>query len=664
MVLTPRFLTAGERVLVAEYGDGIDERVNTHVHLVARALARTAPAGLVEVVPTYRSVAVWFDPLATTVECLEDVVRGIDAHLDAGDTLPSRIIEVPVVYGGECGPDLADVSAHTGLSEADVVAIHAAGSYRVFMMGFTPGFPYLGGMSPRIATPRLPTPRTHVPAGSVGIAAQQTGIYPAASPGGWRLIGRSPLRLFDPAQDPPALLGPGDTVRFVPSDSAGFAEAPHDMPVPAPCEGGIEVLDGGLLTTVQDLGRYGYQRYGAPVAGAMDVRALREANVLVGNDEHEAGLEMTLAGPSLRFDVETVVALTGGDLGPHLDGRPLPLSRAITIRRGASLTCAGRRSGLRMYLAVAGGIDVPPMLGSRSTYLASGFGGHQGRALRAGDRLPLGLAAAAVRPMRGSTPVRGRQPVAGDAVVRVMLGPQDDAFTPENIGTFLSATWEMGRASDRVGCRFTGPRIEHRHGADIVSDATAFGTVQISGDGQPIVLMADRGTTGGYTKIATVIAADLGLLAQAVPGDRVRFSAVDRAAAVAAWREMDEAVARLRRPAAASGGSGVEDVFDEDSGSDLAAEAMDEFARAIGAQAGGGAELPAAAVVRAGMSGLVVAVLVGEGAVVAERDTLMVIEAMKMQNPVRAPRAGRVACVRVRAGDQVAGDTVIVEFAD
>jgi KipI family sensor histidine kinase inhibitor len=660
---TPRFLTAGERVLVAEYGDGIDERVNTHVHLVARALARTAPAGLVEVVPTYRSVALWFDPLVTSVECLEEAIRGIDAHIDAGETLPSRVVEVPVVYGGAHGPDLADVAAHTGLSEAEVVALHAAGSYRVYMMGFTPGFPYLGGMSPRLATPRLATPRTSVPAGSVGIAAQQTGIYPAASPGGWRLIGRSPLRLFHPALDPPALLGPGDTVRFVPADTAGFASTPQHAPAPAPAprEDGIEVLDGGLLTTVQDLGRYGYQRYGVPVAGAMDVRALREANALVGNDGTEAGLEMTLVGPALRFDAEAAIAMTGGDLGPRLNGRPVPLGRPLPVCRGDTLTCDGRRHGLRMYLAAAGGIDVPPVLGSRSTYLASGFGGYEGRALRAGDRLP--LPGGARRTVNRSLTAPRRPPAepGGSVVIRVVLGPQDDAFTPEGLDTFLSAVYELSAASDRLGCRMTGPRIAHRRGADIVSDATAFGSVQVSGDGQPIVLMADRGTTGGYTKIATVISADLSLLAQASPGDRVRFGAVDRAAAVAALREAEAAIAAIRQAAdAGPAGAAGEDIYDEDHGAAFAAEGVDDFARALDARTGG--ERASSAAVLAGMTGLVVAVMVAPGDEVTERQTLLVVEAMKMQNPVRAPRAGRVARVPVAAGAPVSSGTVVVEF--
>jgi len=220
----PRVLLAGDRALVVEYGATIDERVNARVRGLAAALHASAPAGIVETVPTYRSLMVHYDPLRLEVSDLERILREADAGLADEAVLARRTIEMPVTYGGEFGPDLADVAARHGLSEDDVVAIHAATDYLIFMMGFMPGFPYLGGLSPRIATPRLPTPRTVVPAGSVGIAGHQTGIYPTDSPGGWRLIGRTPVRLFDTARTPPVLFEAGDYVRFVPVSARESAD--------------------------------------------------------------------------------------------------------------------------------------------------------------------------------------------------------------------------------------------------------------------------------------------------------------------------------------------------------------------------------------------------------------------------------------------------------
>jgi KipI family sensor histidine kinase inhibitor len=672
MTFTPRIVTAGDRVIVVEYGDGIDEALNAHVHRVARAMARRARPGVVEVVPTYRSCAVHVDPLVVSPDDVAADVTTIErdlAVMDPGAAIRSsdelRTVEVPVAYGGAFGPDLDDVAAHCGLQPDEVVAIHAAGTYRVYMMGFTPGFPYLGGMSPRIAAPRLSTPRTSVPAGSVGIAAQQTGVYPTSSPGGWRLIGRTPLRLFDPCADPPCLVDAGDLVRFVPVSDERFRElaADHQPGGPdglADASEGIEVLDGGMLTTVQDTGRAGYQRFGVPVAGAMDVFALRCANRLAGNADDEAGLEMTLVGPALRFDVDTVAALAGADLDPRLNDRPLRIGQAFPVRRGDTLTCAGQRRGIRSYLSVRGGITVPQVLRSRATYLASAFGGFQGRALRAGDRLPV-LSGNSGGPVRiRAAEARSVAPAGHDLIVRVMMGPQDDAFTVRGRETFLSATYTLSVRSDRVGCRLDGPRIEHRTGPDIVSDGTAFGAVQVAGDGQPIVLMADRGTTGGYTKIATVMGADLHVVAQALPGDRVRFHAVDRDVAVAALRDQEAWLDSLRqddhRPEWDGG------VFDEDSGAAWAAEGMAPLAAALRGRADVTAKTPSG--VRAGMAGLVVSVSVTAGAVVAERDTLLVIEAMKMQNPIRAPRAGRVAHVHVAVGTQVSAQTVVIGYED
>jgi biotin-dependent carboxylase-like uncharacterized protein len=299
----------------------------------------------------------------------------------------------------------------------------------------------------------------------------------------------------------------------------------------------IEVIDGGMLTTVQDLGRHGYQRYGVPVSGALDRFALRAGNRLVGNEDGAAGLEVTLIGPRLRFLAPATIALTGADLGARLNGQPAPRWQSVVVEAGAVLSFVEPSDGVRAYLAVAGGLDVPVVLGSRSTYTRSKLGGVDGRPLKPGDALEV----------RGDRPVllggalrlpEANRPAYGHAhALRVVLGPQDDRFTPRGIDTFLSSAYTVTPQSDRMGCRLNGPVIEHLRGPDIVSDGIPFGAVQVAGDGVPIVLLADRGTAGGYTKIATVIGPDLPRLAQAAPGDTVTFTRVDLAAAYAAVAE-------------------------------------------------------------------------------------------------------------------------------
>jgi inhibitor of KinA len=228
---TPRILAAGDQAVTVEFGDRIDSAVNARVYAFADALAAAAPSWLVEVVPTYRSLLVQYDPFAVNVDEVERTLRPLlEKSADTGEAASPqnrRVFQLPVFYGGEHGPDLATVAQHNNISEAEVIRIHSATAYRVYMLGFSPGFPYLGGMDARIACPRLKTPRTRVPAGSVGIAESQTGVYPNASPGGWQLIGRTPVRLFDPAQDPPSVLQPGHFVRFVavPPDEFAAIEA-------------------------------------------------------------------------------------------------------------------------------------------------------------------------------------------------------------------------------------------------------------------------------------------------------------------------------------------------------------------------------------------------------------------------------------------------------
>jgi inhibitor of KinA len=217
MASEPRFLLAGDAALVVEFGDEIDLEINRRVHALARALADSPLPGLGEAVPSYRSLLVHYDPL-----CLShaEVKAFVSAALrECGDAeLPeSRLVEIPTVYGGEHGPDIDFVAEHSGLTVEGMIHLHSQATYTVYMLGFTPGFPYLGGLPDALATPRLKTPRQRVPAGSVGIAGAQTGIYPLATPGGWRLIGWTPVVLFDPTRTPPALMQPGDRVRFVPT---------------------------------------------------------------------------------------------------------------------------------------------------------------------------------------------------------------------------------------------------------------------------------------------------------------------------------------------------------------------------------------------------------------------------------------------------------------
>jgi biotin-dependent carboxylase-like uncharacterized protein len=292
----------------------------------------------------------------------------------------------------------------------------------------------------------------------------------------------------------------------------------------------------GPLATVQDLGRPGHRASGMPLAGAMDRLALAAANLLVGNPPGAAALELTLTGGAWRFEEATLAALAGADMGAALDGLPVAPWSSFRAPAGATLVLGHAAAGVRCYLAVRGGLDVPLVLGSRSTYTRARVGGLEGRALRAGDRLPVGRSDGRAPAPRALA--RQRVPPCGGPIrLRVIVGPQEDRFLPEGLATFFASTYQVSPANDRMGYRLTGPPIRHRHGADVITDALLPGAIQVPGSGEPIVLMADAQTTGGYARPASVIGPDLRLLAQARAGDAVTFAPVSQAVAVRALRD-------------------------------------------------------------------------------------------------------------------------------
>lgn len=301
-----------------------------------------------------------------------------------------------------------------------------------------------------------------------------------------------------------------------------------------PC---LTVLYPGALTTVQDLGRVGFQRLGIAESGSMDTLSSVLANRLLNNPDNAAVLEITLIGPRVQFMAPTWCSLTGADLSPRLDGSPLETGTGFPANAGQVLSFGQCRKGMRAYLAVRGGFDVPVVLGSRSTYVYAGFGGYQGRALAKGDILR------AMNPEGNGSVIADRLPESfqvpeeGPREIRVVMGPHDDRFTSEGIETFVRETYEVTPDSNRMGYRVDGPPITHLGSPVVVSEATPMGAVQVPGQGKPVILLRERGTTGGYTKIACVIRCDIDILAQMPAGSHVRFVPVT----VAEAHELDRA---------------------------------------------------------------------------------------------------------------------------
>jgi antagonist of KipI len=309
----------------------------------------------------------------------------------------------------------------------------------------------------------------------------------------------------------------------------------------------VRVISPGLLTTIQDGGRWGWQSQGVAVAGPMDPYSHRLGNVLAGNDSGAAALEVTLVGPAIEFEDERVAAVTGADFDLAVNGRSTAMNAALVVPAGAVLRFGGRRRGARAYLAIEGGIAVPPVLKSRSTHLPSAMGGLEGRPLRAGDRLPLGK--------RGRTPFSGEGAAKkgygpfsvpeGRATVRILPGPQLDRFASDALEVLQSGPYLLDANSNRMGFRLKGRPLRHSGGAEMLSDATPVGAIQVPAGGQPILLMADRQTIGGYPNIATVISADLGLAGQLAPGDSISFVVCTLRDAMAALIEHEQTLMAL-----------------------------------------------------------------------------------------------------------------------
>src|SRR5664279_2089228 len=523
----------GDSCWLVVVGSDVSPSTSARVQALQCVVEVLHPAWLVETVPGYCSLGLVVRPLQVSLEEVEELVSTAVRSIVAAPLVHPRTVTIPVCYGGACGPDMEVVCRQSGLSEQEVVHRHTSAIYECSMLGFLPGFPYLMGLDPQLATPRLATPRTVVPAGSVGIAGSQTGVYPVSSPGGWNIIGRTPLTLFDPSREQLSLVQAGDVVHFSSISLQEFEERQSreftcypqigDVPEHETC--GCHVLEPGMLTTVQDDGRWGLQNMGIPVSGAMDRQALALGNLLVGNKEGTAALEITLSGPRLVFTTDALVAVTGADMGLQVDGRDVPAWTAILVRTGSVLSmggCIGTAG--RSWLCVAGGIDVPAVLNSRSTLLRAALGGFKGRSLRAGDSLHLHpLARQAMRLDGFSCPVGLRPSYAVDTPVPVLPGSQTESLTPVARQTFLDATWTVSNVNDRMGYRLQGPQLELEGSADVISEVIPEGGVEVTGTGSPIVMLADRQTTGGYVKPFVVATAALGWLAQRRPGDSVRF---------------------------------------------------------------------------------------------------------------------------------------------
>nr|WP_279232119.1 5-oxoprolinase subunit PxpB [Thermus albus] len=487
------------------FGEGLSREANLQAQALARLLLKAPPEGLLDAIPAYGTLYLEFDAQKLTRPRLLRLLRRLASHMEVTGEEEGRVVDIPVRYDGE---DLLEVARRTGLSLEEVKRLHQAPQYRVYALGFTPGFPFLAPVPEPLRLPRRPHPRPRVPAHSVAMAGPQTGIYPLPSPGGWHLLGTALVAVYDPHREEPFLLRPGDQVRFreaagpTPPEPAPLELLPGEPRLPA-----FRVEEPGLMDLVVDQGRFLAGHLGLARSGPLDPYSAALANRLVGNPPGTPLLEMAYRGPVLTALEDLVVGFAGYGFVALLDGEEIPPGQSFLWPRGKTLSFRPWGRGVRAYLAVAGGLEARPFLRSVSPDLR----GRVGRPLREGDVLGL-QEAKGVRPGRSFSP----RPLPEDLRIRLLPGPQ---CSKEALQALLSAPFWVVRA-DRMGLELQGPEVP---GGEGLSEATPLGGIQVPPSGRPLVLLADKGSLGGYAKPARVRAEDLWLLGQAWPGAVLRF---------------------------------------------------------------------------------------------------------------------------------------------
>lgn len=516
-----RFLPAGSDAFLVE----LDDLSTTLMFLDGLLSAR--PAGVIDLVPAARTLMVRFDPFVTDRAHLVAVISGID--LSIRSTRQGQTFEIPVAYDGE---DLVDVAEILGWKVEELIRRHTEATYTVAFTGFAPGFAYMTCDDPAFEVPRRKNPRLRIPAGSVALGGKFGGIYPADSPGGWQLLGRTPLKMWDASRPRAALFAPGDRVRFREIAKGAFVPVAISLEKPSDTAGsavGLVVTRADRPALYQDLGRPGRADQGVSESGALDRRSLKSANLCVGNPCNAAAIEITFGGFGLHADRPVTLAVTGAPVQLVIrtaDGSlvPAPFGRPFALDAGDDLTLGPPPKGMRSYLALRGGFATKTLLGSASSDTLARIGPVP---IAMGDLLvPANEPAASVDPFPS---VDVSLPKAGETVtLDVVLGPRTDWFTEKGIESLLLQEWQVTAESSRVGMRLAGAEpLERRNADELPSEGTTLGSIQVPHSGQPVLFLADHPLTGGYPVIGVVARHHLDLVGQIPIGANIRFNAAN-----------------------------------------------------------------------------------------------------------------------------------------
>jgi KipI family sensor histidine kinase inhibitor len=523
------------------------------IHALSQILFAHKPTWAAEIVPGLDSLVIQLNrdtgnPKVYREQALEDLQK-IGGQLEkqkVRKTSPHTIHRIQVCYHPDLGLDLLTIAKACNLSVDEVVRLHKNSLYTADILGFMPGFVYFSGLNPQLCLPRLASPRPAVPKGSVAIAELQTAIYPRVTPGGWNIIGRSPNALFDIDKNPPGLFMAGDQMQI---DEISLDEFYRLDQTKTPKEtlralnknksaSSIEVLQAGTFSTIQDEPRTGLSHWAVGPGGACDIASLHLANALVGNPPGTAAIEMSSTGPSLVFKEATCVAWVGAVCEGIINGQRIPGNRPVWIPKGATLKFSPLNPGFRTILAIGGGLDLPQILGRLGSHISADIGP---RRLEKGDLLSLAnpkapLMSAFLKTLykEGDLPAYPKWqirspflPTSSVTPIRCLAGPHLSLLSAKERELFWTTIWTVSNQSNRMGVRLHGEFKIKKDLPNIPSQAITFGTVQFPPSHEPIIMLAEHQTTGGYPRLAEVIRSDLIKLAQAKPGSKLLLVLID-----------------------------------------------------------------------------------------------------------------------------------------
>ena len=548
----------GDRAILVDFGDRIAPEVNDQVIALFERLVELANDAIEFCVPAFCSLGIGYDPVAI---CYADLCLLVQQQFDL---IQSRVgererpkVRIPVCYSPTLGFDLEHVSETTGLSRQQIIELHTSKTYRAYMLGFLPGFAYLGSVDAALRVDRRHEPRLKVAAGSVGIVGEQTGVYPCDAPGGWQIIGRTPISTVrqsdasdahDHSDKNQFLIAPGDEVEFYPIDQAEFDSIlEKSLAVNQPTAASTTQVNddstslnfkmAGLRAVVQDFGRTGCQHLGIPIGGVMDRFSATIANRLVGNTDHATLIEIALLGPAIEFSGDCQIAITGADLSPKLDGHSVSMWETVSVVGQQRLSFGARQVGCRCYLAIAGDFEPPQRLGSSSPS-ATGApmaddGWLLGGSLLKGQTVTVSRNRPSVShkrifpvELRPACLVGDCQQASGNPVehlISISKGPEWDWFSDRQRSAFFEHRFEVLANSNSMGFRLSSFLDQDCELPSMISSAVVPGVIQVTPSSQCILLMRDAQTTGGYPRIGVVDYEALNDVAQLCPGDRIRF---------------------------------------------------------------------------------------------------------------------------------------------